>query len=177
MDWYASQYIGGAKANNLGMVEGTGGWSDTRPWMNDFLAAAVGWAYDLDVLSNTTSMVVFRDWLYKAVTGRLGSSGYCFQDAAVYTLDMTGLTTWAQVYGKHFASGTCLAGGELRGSYYPQGMQMSYWGNLMPALAYAVDHQAVGASDAYARLVASSNWSQGVAGYDDNPIWGIAPRM
>jgi hypothetical protein len=52
-----------------------------------------------------------------------------------------------------------------------------YWGNLMPAIAYAVDHGAPGASAAWARLTGASNWSVlASAGFDDIPIWGIVPR-
>jgi hypothetical protein len=56
----------------------------------------------------------------------------------------------------------------------PAGMATGYWGNLHPALAYAVDHSAAGASAAYQRLTAASNYTP--AQFNDQPVWGIVPR-
>lgn len=53
----------------------------------------------------------------------------------------------------------------------------SFWGNFMPAIAYAVDHGATGASAAYSRLTGASNYSTlSSVGFDDVPEWGITPR-
>jgi hypothetical protein len=53
----------------------------------------------------------------------------------------------------------------------------------MPAIAFAVDHNAAGAAAAFARMTGAPNWVTAVengqsAGqsFDDVPIWGIVPR-
>ncbi|HEU4724947.1 MAG TPA: hypothetical protein VFU59_06560, partial [Candidatus Eisenbacteria bacterium] len=51
-----------------------------------------------------------------------------------------------------------------------------YWGNLRPALSYAVDHGAAGASAAYSRLTGASNYATGAATLNDVPVWGVKPR-
>jgi hypothetical protein len=52
-----------------------------------------------------------------------------------------------------------------------------YWGNLLPAIAYAVDHGAAGAAASWARLTGASNWSSVLnSGFDNIPIWGVIPR-
>ena len=176
-NWYSSQYVGGAYSNGLGMVYNSPNeLNSTRPWMNDFLVAVVGWTSDMELLSNSTGLIAFRNWLYRSVTGRVSSSGYCYQDAAAYSHDVSGSTTWAQVYQSNYSGSACSTGGALRGAYYPQGMQMSYWGNLMPALSYAVDHDAPGAATGWALLTGASNWASGIGGYQNNPTWGVVPR-
>ena len=52
----------------------------------------------------------------------------------------------------------------------------SYWGNLMPAIAYAVDLRVPGAVDAYARMTNAPNWSQFVNSASSSPVWAIRPR-
>ncbi len=51
-----------------------------------------------------------------------------------------------------------------------------YWGNLMPALAYAVDHGAAGAAEAWNRVISAANFPIQAAGYDNHPVWGVSPR-
>ena len=51
-----------------------------------------------------------------------------------------------------------------------------YWGNLMPALSYAVDHGAPGAAAAWDRGTTASNFPIQAADYIDNPVWGVRPR-
>src|SRR5690606_18794905 len=87
--------------------------------------------------------------------------------------------TWGEVFEATFGSantacGTALGGG---GAGEPAVASTGYWGNLLPAIAYAVDHQATDAATAWARLTGASNWSaiEG-AGFDDLPVWGITPR-
>lgn len=69
------------------------------------------------------------------------------------------------------------------GSGAPTVAVTGYWGNLMPAIAYAVDHGASGAAASWARVSGASNFSDienssdvGVAGFDDMPQFGIVPR-
>jgi hypothetical protein len=88
---------------------------------------------------------------------------------------------WGQVFAATFlvansttSCGTVLEGGS--GSD-PANASSGYWGNLMPAIAYAVDHGAPGAQAAFDRMTGASNWSAvQTSGFDDLPIWGIVPR-
>jgi hypothetical protein len=46
----------------------------------------------------------------------------------------------------------------------------------MPAIAYAVDHGAPGASAAWARLTGATNWNTVLqSGFENTPPWGVIP--
>jgi hypothetical protein len=62
----------------------------------------------------------------------------------------------------------------LRGAYYPD--PTSYWANLQPALAYAVQHNVPGAQAAYNRMVTAPNWGELVNGFNSAPVWSVAPH-
>ena len=47
--------------------------------------------------------------------------------------------------------------GEPLESGYPD-IDTAYWGNLMPAISYAVDHGAAGAAEDWNRIVSASNF-------------------
>jgi hypothetical protein len=64
--------------------------------------------------------------------------------------------------------------GGLRGGNFPSAT--SYWGNLQPALAYAVEHNVPGARDAYNRMIGAANWNSIAADFDSNPVWAVRPR-
>lgn len=52
-----------------------------------------------------------------------------------------------------------------------------YWGNLMPAIALAVDAGVSGASASWSRLTGADNWSTvNTSGFDNVPQFGIVPR-
>ena len=70
---------------------------------------------------------------------------------------------------------TTAASGAALDSGYPDS-PTAYWGNLMPALSYAVDHGAAGAGDAWSRITAASNFTMLVNGFNDQPVWGTKPR-
>lgn len=190
------------RPNALGGVEpgipGAGELSGTNEgvigiWQNDFFAAAAGLAWDLKVLSSTADLLWFRDFLYKSPVGRLGAEGnstqWSYREAANYQINVgtrtgangfTWAADWGAAYLLHFnrvndtVRGTDLIGGNIGIGGF--GFSTSYWGNLMPAIAYAVDHGAAGAAAAYARLVGASNWAANAAEWNDNPIWGVKPR-
>jgi hypothetical protein len=63
----------------------------------------------------------------------------------------------------------------LRGGNFPAAT--SYWGNLQPAIAYAVDHGVPGATQAYQRMTSARNWPQFTAGLDASPVWGVRPSI
>ena len=67
-----------------------------------------------------------------------------------------------------------LAGNDkLRGAYFPDAS--SYWGNLQPALVYAVEHGAPGASAAYQRMRGAGNWPQFLDSAKNAPVWALRP--
>ena len=158
------------------------------PWQQHFFIQSLGHGSDIEPLGDMTAYNDVRNYLYRAVVGILGdSSGYCFTEASTYTLKSNDGTSanpngwyksWAQVYSATFAAPT-VCGNTLGGSSggAPSGASGGYWGNLLPAIAYAVDHGAPGADASWARLTGSSNWGTVLnSGFGDTPNWGIIPR-
>jgi hypothetical protein len=132
----------------------------------------------------------FLSWKYRSVVGRLGGSGsteYSYRYATQYNLPYAPsisadyasgkgpwYASWAEV-ARVMALPTSGAPGETLVSGYPE-EATGYWGNLMPAISYAVDHGAAGASTAYNRILNASNFPTQAAAYNDNPVWGLKPR-
>lgn len=78
-------------------------------------------------------------------------------------------------YANQAAMGTALLGS---GGSAPASAPTGNWGILLPAIAYAVEHEAPGAAAAYTRLLGASNWNTvNTAGFDDTPVWGVKPRI
>ena len=199
IDFYHARYV--AQPNNpLGLVQPYSDYSsgdgkiDSAAWMEDFLTwsfgniksvQAYGSAYD-------TKMDQFLAWKYRAIVGRLGlnqSGSWSYRNAAVYTMpyapsespDWAGgsgpwYSSWGDAYvanGLTYASGNSLLGSYIDGD----GLSTSYWGNLQPAIAYAVEQGAPGALDAYNRMVSATNWSSAATYFNtDTPVWGVRPR-
>jgi hypothetical protein len=154
-----------------------------------FQSGVMGYVWDLAVVSDSTALAAMqrvRDFCYKLPVGLAGDgSGWCFQRAGQYSAAVGTYTSggaenivwdasWAAAYARNGYSG-CTAGGALTGGNYPEAT--SYWGNFMPAISYAVDHAAPGASSGYARITGASNWpSTFVSAFNDDPVWGIVPR-
>ena len=158
------------------------------PWQQHFFIQALGMGSDLEPLADMTAYTAVRDYLYRGAVGILGDgSGYCFTQAAVYNLKSnagTGIApnswykTWAEVYAATFAAPPActntLAG--TSGSD-PALAARGFWGNLLPAIAYAVDHGAPGAGAAWARLSGAANWNAVLqSGFENTPTWGVVPR-
>ena len=193
---YHGRYV--ATPNNpLGIVEPYQHYTSTDPWsaaawMDDFFTGAFGYLKELQVYDSAaqTKLDQFLAWKYKAVIGRLGGSGnteYSYRYGAQYTLNVapsnaanfaSGTGPWYANWGEvarsmGFASSGNL--GEPLESGYPLA-PTGYWGNLMPAISYAVDHGAAGAAEAWNRIVSASNFPTQLAGYDDQPVWSVKPR-
>lgn len=201
--WFADR-IGLAGQNLLGTVYqySTGAWAgngSVAPWMTDFWVQANGLVSDCEALVDQTHLVRLRDWMYRWIVGRLGPTGsgnYHFSRAAQYgiRIDPTGSGTqfgpdernfydswgdvWTATFGSQNAETTNALAGDLS-SLVVRG----YWANLLPAIAYAVDHQAAGANEAWGRMTGASNWSTFEAGqhwsgdtWHNTPIWGVVPR-
>lgn len=163
-------------------------------WMEDFLTAAFGHikALRLPLAPAVANQLDdFFAWKAGSAVGRLGPAGeagaYHFCDAAQYTVSIAPSDTpdfqtgkgpwygdWGQVYqatlGKTNASG---ASDQLRGGNWPDAS--SYWGNLQPALVYAVEHGAPGASAAYQRMRGASNWQEFLSSAKNAPVWALRP--
>jgi hypothetical protein len=167
-----------------------GGNGFIAPWQQNFGIQSLGFGSDLEPLTTMTNYITVRNWMYKGIVGLLGdSTGYYFNRATSYTIKTstgastdptTWFDTWAQVLAgtQTFYSGYTYAytlGGTSGGNpASPSG----YWGNLLPAIAYAVDHEAPGADLSYTRIVSATNWP-GLrdAGFDNYPNWGVKPRV
>jgi hypothetical protein len=162
------------------------------PWQQHFADQSVGMGSDLEPLSDMTVYNEVRDYLYKWPVGILGdSNGFYFNYACTYNASIAVGTdatptnffpAWPQVWNATVEGGLVtnpiydhvLKGGS---GGQPSSASTGYWGNLMPAIAYAVDHGAPGAAAAWARLTGASNWPVvESSGFDDIPIWGIVPR-
>lgn len=165
-------------------------------WMQDFVTAAFGYAKAMDLnisAADRTKLTDFFAWKAKSVVGRFGgttATDYLYRDAALYTVAVapsntadwvTGTGPWYANWGAlydatftHQASPGARAEGGLRGGNFPE--SSSYWGNLQPALAYAVQHGVSGAQAALDRMMGSSNWSAFSAGFIAAPEWSVRAR-
>lgn len=165
---------------------------ETAPWMQHFFQQTFGYITDCEPLSNMTYWKNVRDYLYQGSVGILGPNGtdyYCFTNAGAYSIvisavdDVTDPTVWYDSWGDVFEATTgspnTSCANTLTGSSgsAPSSAETGYWGNLLPAIAYAVEDTATGAYDAWTRLTGATNWSDVEnAGFEDIPVWGIYPR-
>ena len=194
--YYHGRYV--VTPNNpLGLVQpydhysSTGAWAGA-PWMEDFFTATYGYLKELQnhSASSQTKLDDFLAWKYRSVVGRLGGSGnteFSYRYGAQYNVNyaptnsadyVSGAGPWYANWGevaRAMAIPTSGNLGEPLESGYPT-EPTSYWGNLMPALSYAVDHGAAGAQDAWTRVTSASNFPTQAQGYNDNPVWGVKPR-
>lgn len=157
------------------------------PWQQHFMMQSLGMGSDLEPLADMSAYVRVRIWLDQGAVGILGTSaGYCFNYASVYTAKISAggngdpaswYPTWAQVFAATHGSSPC--GNTLLGSSggAPASAYAGYWGNLLPAIAYAVDHHAAAADAAWQRLTGASNWPViRNSGFNNVPNWGVEPR-
>jgi hypothetical protein len=170
---------------------GSYGTGAVSPWQQHFWVQSYGHVSDLEPFTNMTTWNAVRDYTYASAVGILGpvgTSNYCFANASSYTIGIssgnnpdptTWFTTWGQVYQATFGVANTSCGNTLLGSSGgdPASASGGYWGNLMPAIAYAVDHGAPGAAAAWARMTGATNWSTVLnSGFNTNAMWGIVPR-
>jgi hypothetical protein len=199
VDYYYNTYV--AQPNNpQGFVApysnytaGSGVYSEAA-WMQDFFTASIGYAIDLAPAmpaQSVSRLAAFFAWKAQSIIGRLGGtapSDYLYRDAAVYTLavapsdnaDFAGgsgpwYANWNGLYRATLGNDNPGIAGALRGGNYPD--VSSYWGNLQPAIAYAVQHQVPGALAAYSRMTGAPNWSAMADGFNQTPVWSVAPRL
>lgn len=199
VNYYHGRYV--AIPNNpLGLVQPyphgdyvPGGVFDAPPWQDDFVTATFGYIKELEVSDPATQVKLsqFLAWKYRSVVGRLGGSvadiAIGYPNGALYTLfysptdkpDWTGgkgpwYANWAAVAQAMQLPAFAAAGAPLLSGHPIEATY--YWGNLMPALSYAVDHGAPGAAAGWDRVTTASNFPIQAADYIDNPVWGVRPR-
>ena len=188
-----------ANMNPLGYIlsydVNTGSYSTTAsvlaPWQQHFMIQSIGMGVDLEPLANMTAWKALETHLDLAPVGILGAAGvnnYCFTDAYMYNLQVantvTDPTNWYSNWGlvwtnNHSGAQNTSCGNTLGGTSGgdPANAATGYWGNLMPAIAYSVDHGAAGAAASWARLIGATNWTTVQnSGFGDVPMWGIVPR-
>ena len=126
------------------------------------------------------------------IVGILGPNGadtYCFTAGSTFTLTIsthgtdadptTWETSWGNVWTDTFATSNTSCATTLTGSSggNPLNASTGYWGNLLPAIAYATEHSATGAAAAWTRLTGATNWSAVLgSGFGTAPQFGITPR-
>lgn len=159
------------------------------PWQQAFFVQTFGHLSDVEPLEEAAALDEVRNFLYRIPVGMLGAgrSDACFTRASRYTIKigtgtLTGLsqafTSWRDVdaasEGGASACGPTL-GGDSGGA--PSSAASGYWGNLMPSIAFAVDHAAPGADAAWKRLTSAKNWDA-IAGsaWETAASWAIVPR-
>lgn len=199
IDAYHARYV--ARPNNpLGVVQPYSDYTsgdgkiDSAAWMEDFLTWSFGNMRSVQAYGSAfdTKVDQFLAWKYRSIVGRLGlnqSGSWSYRNAAVYTMPYApsetpdwagGAGPWYSSWGDAYVANgmTYSAGNTLLGAYIDgEGLATSYWGNLQPAIAYAVEHGAAGALDAYNRMVGAANWSSAAAYFDsDTPVWSVRPR-
>jgi hypothetical protein len=200
IDYYHAKYI--AQPNNpLGLVQPYDHYNDNTAgnpwqssvWMDDFFTGTVGYLKELQVHSSAlqSKLDTFAQWKYRSIVGRLGGStgdnAIAFPYAAQYTVYYAprndsnwsnGSGPWYANWGE-VANAMGLARSAANGSALTSGYAgepTSYWGNLMPALSYAVDHNAAGAAAAWDRVTSASNINTLFNGFNSHPVWGTKPR-
>lgn len=171
-------------------------------FMNNFFAGVLGWCKCLKIPFNAataTQFDAFYAWKARSVINLFGGTGpgeYLYRDAGVAVIAVaprdnsnwiTGAGPWYDNFGQIWA-GThdgslsgyaqpartkALEDGSLRGGYFPEAT--SYWGNLQPAIAYAVKHGLPGALAGYQRMTAANNWQQLVSNFNKDPVWSVRP--
>lgn len=173
------------------------------PWMMGYQVITFGMISDMEPIDNMADWNAARDWQYKWPVGLAGGAGtgnFCFTRAgqrygiSITNTDATTDATtffdswsdvWLQTFGS--ANNSCPIGSALVGtpgdSDDPARAAVNHrWGVFLGALAYAKDHGAPGANDAWTRFTGASNWSSiengsaAPANFNDTPIWGLTSR-
>jgi hypothetical protein len=195
VSYYYGRYIT-TPNNPLGLVQPYDHYTSTDPWqgavwMDDFFTGTFGYLKDLQAYNSSvqTQLDQFLAWKYRSVVGRLGGSGtndFAYPYAAQYTVNYapSNSANWVNGTGPWYADWAAVARsmslpttgdiGTALNSGYPTA-PTAYWGNLMPAISYAVEHGAVGSAEAWTRVTSASNFPTLAAGFDDNPVWGVTP--
>ncbi len=165
------------------------------PWQQDFVTGAFGYslALDLPVAAEARQKLeAFFAWKARSIVGRLGERGaFWYINAAPYNMSISaaaapdfekGTGPWcaneAEVYALTYATPPAWFGnqeGVLAAEFMPG--ERSHWGNLMPALSYAVRFGVDGALAAYNRVTRASNWPALRDAFNQSPVWAVRPAV
>lgn len=184
-----------AGINQLGYIyeyniDGIYGPGTIAPWQQHFWIQSMGFGSDTEPVANMSDFIAVRNWMYKAIVGILGPNGvdnFCYTEASRYNIVISDVgpqdalgwyDSWGDVYTATIGSTNTSCGTALNGTSasQPSSASTGYWGNLIPAIAYAVDHEAPGAQDSFNRMRGASNWSIAASSFDNTPGWGVLPR-
>jgi hypothetical protein len=165
-------------------------------WMLDFCTASVGYVIDCveDLGADDDKLNEWFVWIAQSVVGRFGGEGeteYLYRDAAPYNIAAAPLdaANWSNASGPWYADWGQVWRATIDETKFPReigdgslregfiGNVGSYWSNLTPALAYAVEHNVPGARQAWAKFSGAPNFESGVvAPLRKSPEWGVFPR-
>ncbi len=196
IDHFHGRYV--AQANNpYGWIKPgetyDGSFQKGSPWQQDFVTAAFGYSLSLDLpvsSASATKLAAFFAWKAKSAVMRLGTrDGFWYVNGVPYTLIIspsstpnydTGTGPWhateLAAYQATYAVVPAWMGateGKLAGEIMPG--ERALWGNLIPAIAYAVRHNVPGAKAAYERVRAASNWKTLSDAFNVRPVWAVKP--
>jgi hypothetical protein len=176
IEWYLAATAGNASANKLGWLDA--GYARAyspngiAPWQDDFFTWSIGHLADLG-FAGAKELAM---WKGRFVVGRLMDPGYCWLQAAAYSLqigpaDKSSLFgTFGEVYKANFPASTGCNGLVMDG--YPDNAT-GYPANMQPALAAAVDAGVPDAAEAWARYE-SRKPKQDYAG---SPQFAVMPKV
>ncbi len=170
------------------------------PWMQDFFTGVYGYALAMDLPIDNThfdKLDTFFAWKALSIVDRFGpdatGTNYWYINAAPYNIALsptkspdfaTGAGPWFADWNAIYAATKAVAdtaqlaafgtiAGTLSAEILPGADSM--WGNIQPALAYAVRHSVAGAADAYNRMLSASNWGALQTQFNTIPVWSVRP--
>jgi hypothetical protein len=180
---------------------GNGGTAVVPPWQQDFFTAATGYALALQLPMSDThrgKLASFFAWTARSIVGRLGdASGFWYINGDPYVLRISNavlpdyatgagpwFSSWSEVYAALPAALTTASSpntwiGSIEGTLCGEIMpgERAMWGNLQPAIAYAVRFGVSGAAAAYQRMTAATNWNAYLAASNVAPVWSVMPAL
>lgn len=196
IEHFHGRYV--AQANNpFGWIKPGESYDGTlrlgSPWQQDFVTAAFGYSVALGLpisAAASTKLGAFFQWKARSAVMRLGQKdGFWYVNAVPYTVVISpaakpdydsGAGPWyktdAEVYAATYATAPAWLGkteGTLAGEFMPG--ERAMWGNLMPAIAYAVRHNVPGALEAYNRIRGATNWGALRDAFNQRPVWAVQP--
>jgi hypothetical protein len=196
IEHFHGRYV--ARANNpYGWIKPGEGYNGTlreaAPWQQDFVTAAFGFSLSLGLPISAAAndkLRSFFGWKAKSAVMRLGTrDGFWYVNAVPYTMIISpasspdydnGTGPWyatdKEVYDATYLVRPLWLGAidnALAGEIMPG--ERALWGNLLPAIAYAVRHDVPGAAAAYQRLNGASNYKVLRDAFNLRPVWAVQP--
>lgn len=149
-------YIGNINAYGTGII---------APWMQNFRVQVLGFLSDIDPVDNIDNLIKLRDFNYKFPVGLLQNicraGDYTLKAAPDDAKAIEDLYDWDDI-----PESEC-------NNTISRPNETSYWANLLPAISYAIKHQAPGAKEAWGRVEKISNYQQWRDSFKTNTVWAI----